>query len=823
MSSGRIAGPQAQVDLALTSQIVGRGVTKLLKKALDYNSVAPDTVQSISVLERLTPLCDSYRRVISSAGASTTKPDSKSTLRWWAESATHVIREVGLGSNYTLEALLHMRAGENVLGLLSCLGPLMGDDKLVDHVGSICSDQSIDNVNTPGRNQIKALKSSLDPFFESLRVPEAMSDWDSMFRSMTLSEQKRSSGIFVPSDLPSLLENIRVLKQEDAATVLNVYGLKAAPWIAFYCRTMLDLNICLVYDVEETATDSVVQKGTDIVEERGKVGIGTVAVLYGCDSYSEAKVFFYLNSSEDATTLNHRGAPKDFIRPFESPASITHKSYPEVLISRMDSLLSPSRPIYHCHDKSFLLSHFPWILSSPIHQPISHFVAAHTMQNILNYTNHLDASRTRKVPDGFLTYFRDALQEIQRRGLAILETLGFCPRDLEFYQKQYHHINPHLNQSVRTGEIPNLPGLVDIDRDIDGGTFNQPVVARYLHPLFWDKLDVLCGDCVTERLKELEREDQKTHRHKHHTPIIPRRKSPPNPDGLFRRVFLCALHQACFGSETYVAEEPPDNRLFYVLQNAIKIASVLAFTNWNDKTDTSTLCAKFYSDEICDPGFLISAKDLLNADPYLSQQPLIHEAIAMTTTLEKSEVLAWPWSQGWIGLQLPGKVVLRHLACAPNVDNPVLKGCLMTFHAGHIDVRDEGYVNIFFEAPDPALDANPSGKKLHHFRFESSQNRSIRPKDEYSIQVQTKFVVKDKMARCSTECVYEAYVMPISPNFIAKAIYEGIVTKACSQPTTTAIGNGENQGFYRDPFNWFRWHPVSPYRESMKVLKKGYT
>lgn len=774
---------QAQADLILGTGYLAQMLGTVAKRWAERGKIGVHTFAVLPLLGRMCPLCPKYRDQVDAAKAKNSNPIR---LKNHVQKA---VLEIGLNQNPLEDDLKQSNDGINVLGLFSALIPFLDDSQFTDLLLGIYGHSKQTDVGTPGPSQIRLLRSQLDPFMSALKFPEKMEEWACLLYnqanpkdSTTVQRHKVLSNPFSGSfpdqkSLPALLDNIQLLAQEeDSKAVIKVYGPQGAAWVATYCHDMLALGICVLSKSEDDRTGSA----------------RTVTLPLGCDSYSNAKVHFYVNSTEAAFSVHHTGIVEDFIH--EPKAPLTPESHPEQLISRPASANQRTRFVYDCDDTDFLQHHFPDIHCRPELEPISHFAAAHTMRTIADYAGNLEAPGTEDIPNGFTTYFQDALPDIQARGLAILRALGFQPARRGFYEERICHTFP--NQSS---------GLLNVREDVNSprkGRYSSDlnIKEQYMAPLFWGEQgsssEASALQVVHERLQKLRKDDKQS------TDSVPPTST---SDGPQRRLFRIALYRAC-GLDGLPSSDEWDNSLFYVLQNAIRIASVLSFTNWIEAQHLRKLSSDYFQPFGQDPWFLSSAKCLSNTDPYVGQEPLINEAIRMITNLSRFEIMAHPkWSEGWIGLQLRGTVVLRQLACPPT--SQPLKGCLMSLHLGHITVEGGAGVNSFREAPHLNTEPWPGSiDNVQHSITDAISISAIQPSDEFAKHaVHTNVAVHGDVAFVRCEFfAFQCAIVPLSPTLITKSIYASLISAPCEHPTSSALD--ENYVFRQEPWNTFSLH-----------------
>ncbi|KAF2420765.1 hypothetical protein EJ08DRAFT_665489 [Tothia fuscella] len=651
-----------------------------------------------------------------------------------------------------------------------------------------------------GPNQIKSVKHMLEPFIELLHVPDAVADLDDFLRGEAGVTAKKQGGVSIlPIDrIPALLEHMRSINQEDSNAVLNVYGLQGAAWIAFYCKDMLGLKTCVISVKEDDKTN---EKTTFTIP------------LKPCKSYADAKVRFFVNSTESAISLHHLGRLKDFIGVHQPASKLTLDSYPEQLVASTNSDKTSPRCVYSCDKRVFVHWHFEDMCSRREYEPISHFVAAHTMQNIANYIKRLDASRKDTTPEA---------------AMAILGVLGFNPCEPQFYRDRIDALACSIISYDPVHE-ERMTGLVDVRLDSDADyRWLYIRSTEYMSPLFWDQPELSKEDIkmTLTKLGDRDKEFRDLRNKEYFSPkaIEARHTATSQFDGPLRRMFRIARDYITLGPgySSSKMEEEPDNTLFYVLQHAIKIASVLAFTDWVDSVRRlSSDCFKPQPPELA---FLTLPREPPNQDTYASQQPFVKEAIALSTSLSKYQINhVLPWTPGWIGLQLPGIVVLRYLACLP--ESRCLKGCLVSYMIGHILVEGECPIDNFREADQ--LDVEhwryPTGGKDTAMNHESPPIglRTISPRDEfYERRVQTKVKVEKTNALIQSELVYDNDIMPLSHRLIENNTYHALVTKPCPHPVDAGITKIRWRDEYR--LQGFDFQEGFWIQRAEQTVKNGY-
>ncbi|KAI9877644.1 MAG: hypothetical protein M1830_003226 [Pleopsidium flavum] len=204
------------------------------------------------------------------------------------------IIELGTATNFVADELLKLRAGENVVALMSAILPVMPDtscDTLVLKLFEACG---VSLVKTPGFGQLRSLRNTLASLVRRTKFKDKVFQYHQLMKNLLNRDVPSSptSTLEVYDSIPSeetavqIILSLSKLIREDSKTVIAYYGLKGAAWIIAYARHVLGVLVCVL----KSASDPVPING----------------------DYKDARVLLYIFAGENRCEVLTQGQVEDF-------------------------------------------------------------------------------------------------------------------------------------------------------------------------------------------------------------------------------------------------------------------------------------------------------------------------------------------------------------------------------------------------------------------------------------------------------------------------------------------------------------------------------
>ncbi|MCJ1300160.1 hypothetical protein MMC08_002954 [Hypocenomyce scalaris] len=409
-------GPQWQVDIPSLSQLVvsagSYGLKQLALAGVDVHSIG-----CLLMIAELVPASMEFRR-----GLNRAREKQRSESPW-----VYAMIEIGAGTNFLADQLLKTRAGENVLALLSAVIPVMSEEACTRLLSLLFDTNKVNPENTPGFGQLKSIRNALLTFCKKVGVGEKIIQFNVLFESLIAGDNP-SEGNDPYTSIPSE-QNISQLMQmlhkvsTSSNHVLVYHGFLGAPWLATYASHVLGLKTCALSD-------------------------GGVVAITGL--YEQAKVVLDLTKPDGKCELYLLGELQEFIT-IKATSGDSRESW-----------------AVDCTAINFWETNHPGLkLDKPLlYRDLSVFVAMETFNSIPLLLRKIYSKSSHKDNDGFQLLLVDRIDDLRRKTLGILRTLGFQPLDIEEYsfveggsetsQRHCEGVRRRNNEPTRT-RMPNDP------------------------------------------------------------------------------------------------------------------------------------------------------------------------------------------------------------------------------------------------------------------------------------------------------------------------------------------------------------------------------
>ncbi|KAL8912973.1 MAG: hypothetical protein Q9172_007388 [Xanthocarpia lactea] len=363
------SAPQWQVDLpGLSSLVLNMGAAGLKKFA--QAGVDVHTLLCMGEIAETCPACPEYRREINLC-----RQQQRKQSIW-----LYKVVEIGTASNFIADELLKKRSGENIVALMSTVLPILSEESCEMFILKLFEACKVNGDKTPGYSQLQAFHDSILPLARKTAFK------DKVYQHQILLGGLRSS---VPEKLSSAVPNVETLVQlvllfgrliEDSAYLLSFHGWQGASWVIAYARHVLGLPVC------------VLRTPQDPVPINGEYQNSRVRV-YICDEGSRCELLLagviadlIVSTTQDRNPLGHWMVDLDNVN--------------------LHDLYLPSCPTY---DPAI-----PGIMSFLVSIFITRLVCAPFGYQRAGYHS-----------TGVQEYLEYCLPQIRRRGLRILDKMGF--------------------------------------------------------------------------------------------------------------------------------------------------------------------------------------------------------------------------------------------------------------------------------------------------------------------------------------------------------------------------------------------------------------
>ncbi|KAF2420763.1 hypothetical protein EJ08DRAFT_529160 [Tothia fuscella] len=680
---------------------------------------------SLLAIAELTQTSDKYRLVLEAC------KERHTTSKW-----VYKAFEFAGASNFFVGTLFKDARGVNILALLSTIVPFFDQHEFEAIVIGLCNERHIPIDSQPGLGELSKIREALLPFTQTPEFPSLVSQYHLIFLNAAI--PRADWGKFPAShaipDKFTIIRIINLLYQITTSTepyVLRVRGIRGAAWVAVYAVKVLDLRCCANYSSEKLLPINV--------------------------EFEEAQVVLYIDDCLSDVSLYRELKLDDHI-----VCDDTENAAAEWAVD--------------CDVINFLEHHCPQLSQSRLLSSISHFVAANTIQIISRLLaappiDRFPSSGSRRYPE-FITYLEDATPLIQQRAIEVLTVLGFKPNDAESYRTQ---LLPTLESDGFVGDLlsdTDSSEAAHLAQDLDNK------LKTLFAPLFW-------GTDQSQYTLEID------------TVVVAkrgrldwsRRSAEVIEDRIFDG-FRQALQELCNrrGVHDLLSDVHTDS-LYLALQTAIRVSSVLAFTDWPDSHRKISSTFLEIRPRKCLRTFrhgLTTHISALASSRYMAD--LLNDALLISTRLSASKLkktLAWNYEEGqdWIGQDFGGVVGIDTLACPPLA--PYQRGCLLSLFVGHLAI-DGRWCTKFREEFESTRIIDFMEVNAQDFWIQASETLTPSNGCE-NLKLRGLSTVVNRDLWLSWTFRLGDKRMPALPRRIATACYNGAYTRPCGHDPATSL------------------------------------
>ncbi|KAL8767258.1 MAG: hypothetical protein Q9209_006184 [Squamulea sp. 1 TL-2023] len=665
------SGVQWQIDLpGLSSLVLNMGAAGLKKFA--QAGVDVHTLLCMGEIAETCPSCPEYRREINRC-----RQQQRKQSVW-----LYKIVEIGTASNFIADELLKKRAGENILALMSTILPFLPEEDCDMFILRLFEVRKVDADKTPGFGQLQAFRDTLLPLAQKTAFKDRTYQYH-----ILLSRLQPEMLTDLHSSLPNIETLVHIvllfkrLTQEDPRHILCYQGWAGAAWVIAYARHVLGLPVCVL----RTSQDSVPING----------------------EYHNAKVLVYLAETEAKCELLVAGVTKELIVPHSQDRTVEAHWMIDLNNINLYDLYLPIAP--------------------ELHTGISDLTRALTLDFIFQIVAGFERRQFwHQRPQQLHGYFGHCLPQIERRGMNVLNQMGFC------------------RSSSRASNRENLEDFLKV-RNIKSEEGDRYCVDIFPGPRW-----------IPPSLAE----EQQTR--------IPDERYPER----------CQPHTA------YIEFSKEGKRVVCLMLMIADIASWLALSDWDETLHI--LSAGHIA--ACISG--MSDRSLPNLDPWggctyhqghIRYHPrhtrafMLGEGIMLITNqlwyivfgtsliLEDS-----PIKKGVTASEERGVVMARAAAGHPSLK---LDATIFNFYEGHISMLGERRPQIKTSGHKPNSDARVLARNI-----------SLKPLNGYpEIRITTKSKLRREFVETSTYVLLDETLIPVSqPDFRDDVFIQAWITKDCS-------------------------------------------
>lgn len=175
------------------------------------------------------------------------------------------IVEIGAATNFVVDQLLLTRAGENVLGLMCSLIPVLAESSCNAVILSVFERSKASLDLTPGLSQLNRVREIVAPLAARMNFKDKVLQYHAWLLKVQHSSnpvdkiksrfsplEDAYDGIPNESNLVEIILQFKKLVSDTDNLVLVYYGLHGAAWVVAYAQEVLDLPVCVYTDTNTT-------------------------------------------------------------------------------------------------------------------------------------------------------------------------------------------------------------------------------------------------------------------------------------------------------------------------------------------------------------------------------------------------------------------------------------------------------------------------------------------------------------------------------------------------------------------------------------------
>ena len=232
-----------QVDLpglaSLVLNLGASGLKRFAQAGVDFH-----TILCMGEIAEKCPASNEYRRELTVC-----RQEQRKQSQW-----LYRLVEIGAATNFVADELLKLRAGENVVALMSTILPVMSESACDGLLLRLFEASGAPLDRTPGFGQLKSIRDTLIPLARKAYFK------DKVYQYYLLSKQLLEDA--GSSNVPSAFESIpncetatqvilalSKIVQEDQRLILEYHGFKGSAWVITYARHVLGLPVCILKSI----------------------------------------------------------------------------------------------------------------------------------------------------------------------------------------------------------------------------------------------------------------------------------------------------------------------------------------------------------------------------------------------------------------------------------------------------------------------------------------------------------------------------------------------------------------------------------------------
>jgi len=236
------------ISLGLASLVLNMGAAGL--KQFAEAGVDFHVLPCMREIAETCPASNEYRREISIC-----RQEQRKQAKW-----LYKVIEFGTAADFVVDELLKMRAGENVVALMSAILPVMPDNSCDTLTLKLFEASGASVVKTPGFGQLRSLRDTLAPLVRRTKRKGKVFQYHRLMKNLLdnnvpstpTSPHEVYDGILSEETAVQIILLLSKLIQEDSKTVIAYHGLKGAAWMIAYARHVLGIPVCVL----KAASDS---------------------------------------------------------------------------------------------------------------------------------------------------------------------------------------------------------------------------------------------------------------------------------------------------------------------------------------------------------------------------------------------------------------------------------------------------------------------------------------------------------------------------------------------------------------------------------------
>ncbi|KAL9091624.1 MAG: hypothetical protein Q9165_004700 [Trypethelium subeluteriae] len=277
-------GPSWQIDIPGLAQLLLRLGADGLKR-LQLSGVDIHALGCMLYLGEITPASVAFRSKLQKIR------DAQRKKTWWI----HEVAQYGSGVNFVVDELLKIRAGENVLALLTAIISIL-EDTSIEILNLLFDTFGAGMQNTPSIAQLENIRSVCLNLARDMDFKDRLAEFHHWL--ITQTSHEGATPITYEEAIPStktIVDLVGILKDLSTQTLdrrsrLAYYGSCRAAWLMLYAKEILGLSVCLVF------------RNGDTVPLSGEFSVADVLLFPQADDTTN--VFEYVERASDVITID---------------------------------------------------------------------------------------------------------------------------------------------------------------------------------------------------------------------------------------------------------------------------------------------------------------------------------------------------------------------------------------------------------------------------------------------------------------------------------------------------------------------------------------